>query len=282
MRRLAVAVALACSVPAWSAAQAGGPLSTPPRRPASETPAALRDVGFDQKLGETIPADIVLRDEQGRPVRFRDLTGTRPVVLTLVYYECPMLCTLTLNGLMSALETLSYLPGREFDVVTVSFDAREGPELAAAKKKVYLDRYGRPGAEAGWRFLTGDAEQIGRLTRAVGFRYAWDDETRQFAHPAGVMVLTPDGVIARYLYGVEYAPRDLRFGIIEAGQRKIATPLDRVALLCYQYDPMTGKYGLLTLRLIRAGGVATLVALGAFIVVMRRRDKQAALEAAAR
>jgi protein SCO1/2 len=281
MRTLALALALAAA-PAWSLAQARGPLTAPPRRAASETPAALRDVGFDQKLGETIPADIVLRDEQGRPVRFGDLTGDRPVVLTLVYYECPMLCTLTLNGLMSALEMLSYTPGREFDLVTVSFDAREGPELAAAKKKAYLDEYGRPGAEAGWRFLTGDEEQIRRLTRAVGFRYAWDEETRQFAHPAGVMVLTPDGVIARYLYGVEYAPRDLRFGIIEAGERKIATPLDRVALLCYRYDPMTGKYGLLTLRLIRAGGIATLVALGTFIVVMRRRDKQAALQAAAR
>ena len=273
MRTLALALALAAASPAGSLAQARGPLYETPRRPASEQPDALRDVGFDQKLGETIPADIVLRDEQGRPVRFSDLTGARPVVLTLVYYECPMLCTLTLNGLMSALEMLSYSPGREFDLVTVSFDAREGPELAAAKKKVYLDRYGRPGAETGWRFLTGDAEQVERLARAVGFRYAWDENTRQFAHPAGVMVLTPDGVIARYLYGIEYAPRDLRFGIIEAGERKIATPLDRVALLCYRYDPMTGKYGLLTLRLVQGGGILTLVALGTFIAVMRRRDR---------
>ena len=274
MRALALALALA--LPGVAAAQARGPAAAP-GRPVSEKPDALREIGFDQKLGERIPADIVLRDEQGRPVRFGDLTGARPVVLTLVYYECPMLCTLTLNGLLSALETLSFSPGREFDLVTVSFDHREGPDLAAAKKKVYLEKYGRPGAETGWRFLTGDEEQIGRLTRAVGFRYAWDAETRQFAHPAGVMVLTPDGVIARYLYGIEYGPRDLRFGIIEASERRIATALDRIALTCYRYDPMTGKYGLLTLRLVQAGGIATLVALGTFITVMRRRDKQAAL-----
>ena len=282
MRALALSVALAAAVPAAALAQARGPAAATPGRPASERPDALRDVGFDQKLGETIPADIVLRDEQGRPVRFGDLARDRPVVLTLVYYECPMLCTLTLNGLTSALEMLSFTPGKEFDVLTVSFDAREGPELAAAKKKAYLDRYGRPGAASGWRFLTGDAEQIARLTRAVGFRYAWDEQTRQFAHPAGVMVLTPDGVIARYLYGVEYAPRDLRFGIIEASERKIAGALDRIALTCYRYDPMTGKYGLLTLRLVQAGGIATLLALGTFITVMRRRDKQAALPEGAR
>jgi len=279
MRALAAVLALA--LPALAAAQARGPVAAP-GRPVTEKPEALREIGFDQKLGTEIPGDITLRDEQGRPVRFSDLTGSRPVVLTLVYYECPMLCTLTLNGLMSALETLSFSPGREFDLVTVSFDHREGPALAAAKKKAYLEKYGRPGAETGWRFLTGDAEQIGRLTRAVGFRYEWDDQTKQFAHPAGIMVLTPDGVIARYLYGIEYAPRDLRFGIIEASERKIATALDRIALTCYRYDPMTGKYGLLTLRLVQAGGIATLLALGAFITVMRRRDKQAALPAGAR
>ena len=271
----AALLALAVSAPA-------APPAVAPGRPVAEKPGALRDVGFDQKLGDTIPPDIVLRDEQGQPVRFGDLAREKPVVLTLVYYECPMLCTLTLNGLMSALSMLSYTPGKEFELVTVSFDPREGPALAAAKKKAYLDEYGRPGAEAGWRFLTGDAAQLERLAGAVGFRYAWDAETRQFAHPAGVMVLTPDGVIARYLYGIEYAPRDLRFGIIEASQRKIAGALDRIALTCYRYDPMTGKYGLLTLRLVQAGGIATLVALGTFITVMRRRDKQAELAADAR
>ncbi len=281
MRTLALAMALASVVPAAAFAQYRGPgAAAAPARPASEKPDALRDIGFDQRLGETVPGDIVLRDEQGRPVRFGDLARDRPVVLTLVYYECPMLCTLTLNGLASALEMLSFTPGKEFDVLTVSFDAREGPELAAAKKKAYLDRYGRPGAEAGWRFLTGEADEIARLARAVGFRYAWDAETRQYAHPAGILVLTPDGVIARYLYGVEYSPRDLRFGIIEAGERKVATALDRVALLCYRYDPMTGKYGLLTLRLVRAGGIVTLLALGVFITVMRRRDKLAVPPAA--
>ena len=275
MTTRAFAAALLVALPALALGQGRGPVAVP-GRPAGEMPPGLRDVGFDQRLGETVPADITLRDEQGRPVRFGDLARGRPVVLTLVYYECPMLCTLTLNGLMSALESLSFTPGREFDVVTVSFDSREGPELAAAKKKVYLAKYGRPGAETGWRFLTGDEEQVERLAKAVGFRYAWDAETRQFAHPAGVLVLTPDGVIARYLYGIEFAPRDLRFGIIEASERRIATALDQVALACYRYDPMTGKYGLVTLRLVQGGGILTLLALGTFITVMRRRDKQAA------
>ena len=272
--RLALTAAL-CALPALAAAQARGPVAAP-GRPVAETPEALRDIGFDQKLGAAIPGDITLRDEQGRPVRFDELTGKRPVVLTLVYYECPMLCTLTLNGLLSALETLSFDPGREFDLVTVSFDPKEGPELAAAKKKAYLEKYGRPGAEAGWRFLTGDAEQLERLTRAVGVRYAWDAETKQFAHPAGVMVVTPDGVISRYLYGVEYAPRDLRFALIEAAAGKIGSAADKIVLYCYQYDPQTGRYGAVILRLVRVGAVLTLAGLGALVYALSRADRREA------
>jgi protein SCO1/2 len=248
--------------------------------PAAVRPPILRDVTFDQRLGESVPLDITLRDEEGRTVRLGDVVGARPVVLTLVYYECPMLCTLTLNSLSSALATLSFDVGREFDVVTVSFDPREKPPLAAAKKAGYLKRYGRPGAERGWHFLTGDADQIARLTAAVGFRYKWDEEIKQFAHPAGLVVLTPEGRITRYLYGIEYAPKDLRLGLVEASERKIGTPLDQAMLFCYQYDPATGRYGLLTLRLIRAGAVLTVLALGGLIISLRRQELAAARETA--
>jgi protein SCO1 len=253
------AVALAVLVPAAAVAQ-----------PAADRPAALREVGFDQRLGETVPLDITLRDEAGRPVRLGNYFRGKPVALNLVYFECPMLCTMALNGLTGALGTLSFEPGREFEMVTVSFDHREGPELAAAKKATYLKRYGRPQAAAGWHFLTGDAAAIQALTRAVGFRYTWDDATAQFAHPSGLVVLTPEGRIARYLYGVEYTPKDLRLGLVEASEGRVGTAVDQAVLFCYRYDPMTGKYGLLVMRLVRVGGVLTVLALGTFIVVYRR------------
>jgi protein SCO1 len=264
---LAAMIALA---PATALAQHAGPARA--AEPAGARPAILNEIGYDQRLGETVPHDIVLRDESGREVRLGDFLGRKPVVLTLVYYECPMLCTLTLNGLAGALKTLAFDVGREFDVVTVSFDARETPALAAAKKKAYLARYDRPGAEKGWHFLTGDAAQVARLTGAVGFRYAWDERTKQFAHPSGVVLLTPDGRIARYLYGIEYAPKDLRMGLMEASERRIGTAVDHALLYCYKYDPTTGRYGLLTMQLIRGGGVLTMLGLGGFIVAMRRRE----------
>jgi protein SCO1/2 len=249
-------------------------------QPAAVRPPVLRDVGFEQRLGEQVPLDITLRDEEGRTVRLADVIGARPVVLTLVYYECPMLCTLTLNSLSSALATLSFDVGREFDVVTVSFDPREQPALAAAKKVGYLKRYGRPGAEKGWHFLTGDKDQIARLTAAVGFQYKWDEPMKQFAHPSGLVVLTPEGRITRYLYGIEFAPKDLRLGLGEASERKIGTPLDQAMLFCYQYDPATGRYGLLTLRLVRGGAILTVLALGGLIVSLRRKEIATLREAA--
>ncbi len=222
-----------------------------------------------------LPLDVELRDEQGRSVRLGQYFGKKPVVLTLVYYECPMLCTLTLNGLAGALRTLSFDAGKEFEIVTVSFEPKDTPALAAAKKAAYLERYQRPGAEAGWHFLTGDADQIARLTGAVGFRYAWDEATRQYAHPGGIVVATPEGRLARYLYGVEYAPRDLRLALIEASAGKIGTKVDQIVLYCYQYDPSTGRYSAALMRMIRVGGAATVLGLGAFVVVMLRREKQA-------
>jgi protein SCO1/2 len=267
MKRLVRTAVLAALAPAMLAAQ---------DMPASVRPAALRDVGFDQRLGERLPLDLVLRDEDGRAVDLGAYFGSRPVVLSVVYYDCPMLCTLTLNGLVSALATLSFDVGREFEVVTVSFDPREGPELARAKKAAYLQRYKRPGAAAGWHFLTGDAAALRALTAAVGFRYAWDERTSQFAHPAGVVVLTPDGRISRYLYGVEYAPKDLRLALVESAAGRIGNAVDQVLLFCYQYDPQNGRYGAVVMRLVRAGGVLTLAALAALVFTLRRAERRRA------
>ena len=270
--------ALRVAVPWWLflAAVAAPAQDMTPGRPASEKPNALRDVGFDQRLGETVPLDLVLRDETGASVRLGEAIAGRPTVLALVYYECPMLCTLTLNGLVSALNTLPFEPGRDFSLVTVSFDSREKPEQGLLRKRAYLSRYKKPGAEKSWRFLTGDEASLRRLTDAVGFRYAWDDETKQFAHPAGVVVLTPEGRIARYLYGVEYAPKDLRLGIVEASQGRIGTPVDRLLLYCYQYDPARGRYGAGVMRIVRTAGLLTVVALGGFVAVALLRERRSA------
>jgi protein SCO1/2 len=241
--------------------------------PAGIKPEILRDIGFDQKLGDALPLDIAFRDEAGKPVRLRDYFGKKPVVLTLNYYGCPMLCTVTLSGLASALNILSIDAGREFEVVTVSFDPKEDAALAAQTKASHLARYKRPTAEAGWHFLTGDQASIDRLTKAVGFRYAWDAETKQFAHPAGLVVLTPAGTIARYLYGIEYAPRDLRFALVEASAGKIGTLVDQAIIYCYQYDPMTGRYSASIMRILRTLSSVTVLALAIFIAVMLWRER---------
>jgi protein SCO1 len=244
--------------------------------PADARPAVLRDVGYDQRLGEAVPLDVTLRDEDGRHVTLGQFFGKRPVVLTLVYYDCPMLCTLSLNALASALATLSFDVGREFEVVTVSFDPREGPDLARAKKASYLQRYKRKGADAGWHFLTGDEASVRRLTAAVGFRYAWDERTKQFAHPAGLVVLTADGRISRYLYGVEYAPKDLKFAVMESGAGRIGSALDQVLLFCYRYDPQTGRYGAVVMRVVRVLALLTLGGLGFLIYTLRRTERRMA------
>jgi protein SCO1/2 len=232
------------------------------------------NVGLDQRLNEQVPLDLSLRDETGKLVQLRDYFGERPVILALVYYDCPMLCTLVLNGLLRSLRTLSFTVGNEFNVVTVSFNPRETPTLAAAKKETYLQGYARPGAEAGWHFLTGEEDAIQQLTRAVGFRYVYDPTANQYAHASGIIVLTPQGKIARYFYGIEYAPRDLRFGLVEASANTIGSPVDQVLLLCYHYDPATGKYGVLITNVIRLAGIATVLGLGSFMVVMFRRDRR--------
>jgi len=252
---------------------ATGPASAPtPGLAADARPAALRDVAFDQRLGQMLPLDAALVDESGRAVRLGDYFGRRPVILTLAYYGCPMLCTLSLNGLASALKTLSFDAGREFEVVTLSFEHKETPQQAAAAKKTYIERYGRPQAAAGWHFLTGDETAIAAVTGAVGFRYAWDEETRQYAHPTGVVVATPEGRIARYLYGVEYAPKDLRFALVEASTGRVGTPVDQLLLYCYEYDPVRGRYGATILRTVRFLGILTVLGLVTLIAVLRYRE----------
>ena len=219
-----------------------------------------------------MPLDLTFRDETGQPVTLGQYFGSKPVILALVYYECPMLCTLTLNGLVSALKAVSFDVGNQFNVVTVSFNPAETPNLAAAKKETYLKSYGRAGADAGWHFLTGDAANIKRLVDAVGFRYRYVPEQKQFAHAAGITVLTPSGKIARYFFGVEFAPRDLRLGLVEAANEKIGSPVDQLLLYCFHYDPVTGKYGAVVMNIIRLGGVVTVLALGGAVLIMRRRE----------
>jgi protein SCO1 len=186
-----------------------------------------------------------------------------------------MLCNQVLNGMTSALQVLKFNTGKEFDVVAVSFDPRETPELALAKRKTYLDRYKRPGAETGWHFLTGQKDAIDALTKTVGFRYSWDDKSNQFAHASALILLTPEGKVAQYYYGIEYSPKDMRLGIIEASNEKIGNVADRLLLFCYHYDPMTGKYGALVMRLVRIGGILTMVVLGGFIALSVRRERHA-------
>ena len=250
---------------------AAAPLSA--AEPRSGLPPVLRNVGIEQRLGSSLPLDLSFRDETGRLVRLGDFFREKPVVLVFAYYNCPMLCTQVLNGLLQAARVVSLDIGRDFEVVVISFDPREGPKDAAAKKAAYVPRYGRPGAEAGWHFLTGGKEAIARATEAVGFRYAWDDGTDQFAHGSAIFVAAPDGRLSRYLFGIEYAPRDLRLALVEASAGRIGIPvLDHVLLFCYRYDPATGKYGAVVMNMVRLGGVAAVLILSTFLTIMWRRD----------
>jgi protein SCO1/2 len=244
-----------------------------PGMTASAIPAPLREIGFDQNIDERVPLETPFQDEAGRTVRLGEYFGKRPVVLVFAYYECPMLCTHVINGLASALDVLTLSPGTDFEIVTVSFDPRDTPSTATAKKAGYLNRYQRPGAEGAWHFLTGDQASIDRLAKAAGFRYVWDTATNQFAHPTGIIVLTPDGRLARYLFGIEYGPRDLRLALVEASSGRVGTPVDSLLLYCYHYDPMSGRYGLAIMRTLRIAGGVTVFALGAFIFVMVRRER---------
>ena len=239
--------------------------------PQGSLPEALRDIGIDQRLNEQLSLDMVFRDESGREVKLREYFGGKPVILALVYYTCPMLCNQELNGLIGMLKTLSFSAGREFNVVAVSFDPRDTPETAFAKKRAYVDRYQRSSAEAGLHFLTGDEKSIHALTEAVGFHYRFDSETNQYVHASGIMIATPEGKLSHYFYGIDYSPRDVRLGLVEASDNRIGSPVDQVLLFCYHYDPVTGKYGAVIMNMIRLGGLVTFAGLAVIVFVMRRR-----------
>jgi protein SCO1 len=238
-------------------------------------PELLKDVGIDQKLNDQIPLGLTFRDEHGTPVQLRQFFGQKPVILSLVYFNCPMLCTQVLNGLTSSLKLQSLDAGKDFNVLTVSIDPTDKPLIAEARQEMYTGMYGRAGAAQGWRFLTGDEPQIKQLATAVGFRYAFDADSKQYAHASAIMVLTPEGKISRYLYGISYPSRDLRLALVEASEGKIGTPVDSILLFCYHYDPHTGKYGLLISRVIQAGGGLTVLLLAILIAGLARKEHYA-------
>ncbi|MEK6299437.1 MAG: SCO family protein [Acidobacteriota bacterium] len=257
--------------PVFAQAWGQGPPPMTSETTSDGKPRLLEGVGIDQKLDEQLPLDLVFKDESGASVRLGDYFGKRPVVLSLVYFNCPMLCNQVLNGLTGSMDTLSFDIGKEFEVVTVSFDPREGPELARDKKETYIKWYKRPGSADGWHFLTGEKHEIDKLAAAIGFRFRYDPATNQFAHASGIMLATPQGRLARYFYGIEYAPRDLKLGLIEASENKIGSPVDKLLLYCYHYDPAAGKYGPVVMNMIRLGGAATMIGFVAMLFWMRRR-----------
>jgi protein SCO1/2 len=266
-RTLVAAMLLAAS--AWGQGMSKGIMSPP----ANVRPPRLENVGIEQRLDSQVPPDLTFRDETGRAVKLGDYFGRKPLILNLVYYNCTMLCGEALAGISSAMRLVKFDVGKEYEVVTVSFDPRETPEIAAAKKRDYVKRYGRPGADAGWHFLTGPADSINALTRAVGFQYQYDPKINQFAHATAIMVLTPQGRISRYFYGVDFPPKDLRMGLVEASQGKIGNPIDAVLLYCYHYDPATGKYGAVISNILRLAAGATILILGGFIFIMLRLER---------
>ena len=271
-RTTVVASAMALASAVVSAQSSNGGLQPQSGVPSSQMPGALQEVGFDQRLNETLPLDLVFRDEDNREVRLGEYFNRRPVVLAFVYHECPMLCSQVMNGVTSALIALDERAGSDYEVVAVSFDPRETPMMAAAKKKSYVDRYNRANSAHGFHFLTGSEASIKALTAAAGFNYAWDDQTQQFAHASGFVVATPAGKLSRYFFGIEYAPRDLKFALIESSAGRVGSLVDQVLLYCYHYDPRTGSYSFVAMKAVQLGGAFTLLALVGFVVVAIRRD----------
>jgi protein SCO1 len=268
---LAAAAAGVLTLAPGAAAQ----LASDPMQSVGVRPELLKQVGIDQKLNQSIPLSLTFHDENGQTVELAQFFGQKPVILTLVYYNCPMLCTQVLNGVESGLKELPTDIGKQFEVVTVSIDPTESHVLAKVKQEMYVGMYGRPGAAQGWHFLTGEEPQIKQLADAVGFRYAYDPDTKQFAHASAIMLLTPQGKISRYFYGIQYPSRDLRLGLVEASEGKIGTPVDQVLLFCYHYDPATGKYGLLISHVIQAGGALTVLILGIAMLILFRGEHYA-------
>lgn len=267
LRSLLPLVLLASTV--WGQGMTTGVLSPP----ANVRPPFLENVGIEQRLNAQVPPDLTFVDDTGRTVKLGDYFGKKPLIMNLVYYNCTMLCGEALAGLAGAMKMVKFDVGNEFEVVTVSFDPQETPAIAAAKKKEYVARYGRPGCAAGWHFLTGSAESINALTKAVGFQYQYDRKLNQYAHVTAIMVLTPQGRISRYFYGVEFPPKDLRMGLVEASRDKIGNAVDQVLLYCYHYDPATGKYGAVVSNMLRLGAGVTILLLGGLLIILFRLEK---------
>jgi protein SCO1 len=243
--------------------------------PANVRPPYLQNVGIEQHLDGQVPANLAFVDDTGHAVKLGDYFGKNPLILNLVYYNCTMLCGEALSGLTAAMKMIKFDAGNEFDVITVSFNPNETPQIAATKKADYIRRYGRPGAEAGWHFLTGPAESINALTKAVGFQYQYDATSNQYAHATAIMVLTPDGRISRYFYGVDFPPKDLRMGLVEASSRKIGNLTDEVLLYCYHYNPAVGKYGAVVSNMLKLGGAVTILLLAGLLFILIRLDRSA-------
>ena len=240
-----------------------------------DRPSALTGVTIEQRLNSQLPLGATFKDEYGQTVQLGQYFGKgRPVVLALVYYECPMLCTQILNGMVRAAKVMTFTPGKDYDVVAISFDAREGPKQALAKKAIYMKDYGHPETAAGWHFLTGGQNEIKQVTDAVGFRYKWDVYTATFAHASAIYVLMPEGKLSKYFYGIEYSPKDMRLGLVEASQNKIGNTVDQILLFCYHFDPTSAKYTFLAMGILRAAGAATVLMLGGFVFIMLRRDSR--------
>ncbi len=271
---VAAAFAFIAVVPSMQAQVAGPGLSDGSGIPAQQVPPNLSNVGIDQKLNAQIPLNLTFRDESGQAVTLQKYFTDRPVLLSLVYFNCPMMCPEVLSGMTSAMKIVKLKPGEDYQVLTVSFDPKDTPQAAAVKKAEWLQRLGKPEAEQGWHFLTGDQDAISKLTAAVGFRYNWDAKTQQFAHATAIMVLTPDGKVSKYFYGVDYPATDLRFGLVQASDHKIGSPVDAVLLFCCQYNPGTGKYDVIVSRVLFLAGLVTIVILGAFLLFMFRYGKR--------
>jgi protein SCO1 len=270
-------VILFLALPAWGQGMNRAVTQGRTSMSASVTPPGLEHVGIEQRLNQQIPPDLIFRDETGKTVRLGDYFGKRPLILNLVYFHCTMLCPEVLAGLTSSLKALKFDVGKDFDVLTISFDPRDTPQIAASEKADYISRYGRPGAAAGWHFLTGDQPSIDALTKAAGFGYKYIGSTGQFAHATAIMVLTPDGRLAQYYYGVDYASKDLRLGLVQASNNKIGNVVDEVLLYCYHYDPATGRYGAVITRVLKLAGIATILLLGfGFVLLLRLGPKNKA------
>jgi len=249
---------------------------SPSIMPTTTMPGPLREVGYDQRIGEQVPLDLAFRDEAGRNVRLGDYFDKKPVILVLAYYECPMLCDMVLQGVVTTLKPLTFDAGKEFDVVVASIDPGETPKMAAEQERKILARYGRAGGEAGFHFLTGPQSSIDALTSAVGFRYVYERERDEYAHPAGLVMLTPGGRVSRYLFGIDFPPRDVRLGLIQSTEDKLGTAVDSLLLYCYHYNPAIGRYSTAVLNILRLAGGATVIGLAALVVVLRRRESRQA------